>query len=36
MKEVFFGKEVNEVLSEIYESSGAIYEDILYLHRMTG
>ena len=36
MKEVFFGKEVNEVLSEIYESIGTIYDNILYLHHMTG
>lgn len=36
MSEIIFPQEVNEILSEIYDSSGAIYENIRYLHHLTG
>lgn len=36
MSEIIFPQEVNAILSEIYDSSGEIYEDIRYLHHMTG
>lgn len=36
MTEVFFPDEVNEVLSEISDASGELYENVVYLHDMTG
>ena len=36
MREDFFAKEVNEVLGDIDDYCAGIYDDILYLHNMTG
>ena len=36
MREEFFAKEVNEVLSDIVDYCTGIYDDILFLHNMTG
>lgn len=36
MKEEFFPKEINTVLQEISDYSEIIYENLVYLHNMTG
>ena len=36
MREEFFAKEVNEVLGDIDDYCAGIYDNILYLHHMTG